>query len=473
MNTLVKNTLLYSISSIIPQAVAFILLPLYSKYLTPAEYGIVNAMVVVQGILAVFFSLGLERAIVRMYWDFPQKEKIFLGTITIAVSILALFILTCSFLLQDVLQKMFNKIDFYPYYVFTIILTFSLTFSLIPKNYYRLKNKAKEYFVLSVLELVFNTTLIIIFLVYYKEGALGVINAKMLAALLLLPIYLYILAKNIEIKFDPSILFDCLKFSLPIIPTLFAAWILGEADRIFIADSLSLHDVGIYSLSKKVAGIIGIVSGAFTMAYHPLFFEMVNNASSDKSKLLKINNLFVIFIVYVSFILAFFSKELISIFLNEKYFSAYYFIPAIALNMLVGSISSAVLGAFFQQSKKMKESMFFGLLGAGITLLFYFILINKIGLWGAILGNLIASLIIFSLLYNYAKMRCYFLPFDWGRISVVFGLSFMLIILFIFFPIQNILISIIIKLLLSILMFIYIFKMNSWDLIFMIKKGKK
>ncbi len=116
--------------------------------------------------------------------------------------------------------------------------------------------------------------------------------------------------------------------------------------------------------------------------------------------------------------------------MDPKYFEAYIYIPPIIITGVIGSISSTVLGAFFQQSKKMKEDMFFGLFGAGITILFYVFLINKIGLWGAILGNFFSTSIIFLLLYNYAKRKCFFLPLNWKKI---FGLSSVMIIIVLLF----------------------------------------
>ncbi len=155
-----------------------------------------------------------------------------------------------------------------------------------------------------------NTGFILFFLVFKEESALGVIKAKMYASLLLLPVFITIIVRNVKFNFDYEILKNCLKFSMPIIPTIFAAWILGQADRVFIADYLSLHDLGIYSLSRRIAGLIGILAGAFTMAYHPLFFELVNSKTSNNEKLRKINNTFILMIIFWGLCLGFAIKRI-------------------------------------------------------------------------------------------------------------------------------------------------------------------
>ena len=105
-----------------------------------------------------------------------------------------------------------------------------------------------------------------------------------------------IIIKHIKIKFKFAMLRDSLSFSLPIIPTLIAAWIIQQSDKIFIADYLSMEDVGIFSLSKRIAGLLTLVSGAFMLAYHPLYFEIANQDDKidAKSKLYKYNNVFIL-----------------------------------------------------------------------------------------------------------------------------------------------------------------------------------
>jgi O-antigen/teichoic acid export membrane protein len=434
LSKIIKNTLLYSIGNLLPQLVAFILLPIYTKYLLPEDYGVVNAMVTVQALFAVFFSLALDRSIIRLYWDYNEKEKgEFLGTLFIAMSAISIIMLGLVFLFKNYIHLLFGEIAFYPFFIFTIFMTFSLNFFLIPKNYYRLKSEALKFLLLSICEVVITTSLIFYFLVVKEEGAYGVIKGKFYSSVLLLPFFLYITIMHVKLKFNYKILSESLKFSLPILPTLFAAWVLGQADRVFIAGNLSYHDLGIYSLSKRLGGLVAVIAGAFTMAYHPIFFELVNDTAFEektKSVLYRYNNSFILLLLYIGFMLALFSKEFIYYFLNYKYFVAYYYIPPIILGVIIASISSSILGAFIQQSKKMKQDMIFGLVVAGITLLSYSLLIKSFGLAGAVFASIISSLSLFILLYFYTKKRCFFIPFNWLGIIPISFIMFFTIILF-------------------------------------------
>ncbi|MDZ7672401.1 MAG: oligosaccharide flippase family protein [Halanaerobiales bacterium] len=93
----------------------------------------------------------------------------------------------------------------------------------------------------------------------------------MLSSLIFIPIYLYIIFKNIKFKFNYFMLKESLLFSLPLIPSLLSAWVINLSDRIFIERFFSMSDVGIYSLGYKLGGIVLIISAAFQKAYSPLF----------------------------------------------------------------------------------------------------------------------------------------------------------------------------------------------------------
>lgn len=449
MSKLVKNTLLYSLGSILPQAVGFILIPLYTKYLSPSEFGIVNSMLVIQVFLAIFLTFTLEKSILRLYYDYKTEEekKIFISSIFKGILLCTLITLGFVFVFSNKIQLIFSDIEFYPYYIIAILTSVFMTFNLVPKSYYRLKQNAKKYITLSITEFLLSTGLVIWFIVFKQEGALGMLSGKMYAFLFLLPVYVFIMREFIFTKFDIVMLKNGFSFSLPIVPTMLAAWILGQADRIFIANYFSLNDVGIYAMSQRLASLVTIFSSSFMLSYHPLFFEVANSdeQESAKKKLGRYNHIFILTIMLFSFAIVFFSKELVLIFLNSRYHSAYLYIPVISLSYFIGSVSSIIIGVFYQQSKKMKADMTLGIIGACFTLLTLFIFVKPFGITGAIWAALISSLFIFLSGYIYTKKKCYFIPFKWIPLGKVFSLLCALVIVFNYFLVIGVYFALIIK----------------------------
>jgi O-antigen/teichoic acid export membrane protein len=449
MSIIFKNTILYTIGNLLPQAVAFILLPLYTKYLSPEQYGIVSSMQVLQVFLAVLFTLSMDKSIVRLFWDYKtvEDQKKFLGTIFISMMLSSIFFLLMVLTLHKSVQLIFSEISFSPYYTYAILTTFFMTFSLIPKNYYRLKNKAIQYVALSILEMISSVILIVWFIAFQFQGAEGVLKGKLFAAILILPVFLLIIYKNIKFTIEKDVVKNSLQFCFPIIFTLIAAWALGQFDRILIAKYFSLSDVGLFSFSKKIAGIISIFSGSFMLAYHPIFFELANSSNQENAikKLRKYNNTFIIVISVFTFLIGLFSKELLYFFIDEKYYSTYKYIPIILLSLLISSISSTIIGASFQQSKKMKMDMYIGVIAAVFTVFVGILIIKPFGVNGAVVVSLISSIFIFVCGLLYANKKCYKVLVDWRTISISLLFLFSIVFLFSFIEIKSIYTSVAVK----------------------------
>ena len=448
MKRIFVNTSIYTIGNILPKAVGFILLPIYTRYLSPADYGIVSSMMVLQTILAVFFSMCLERSIYRLYWDNKTEsaKRNFLGTITISIAAIAFSILSLLFIFNHYVGLIYKSINFYPFYVYAILIGFISVFSLIPCIYFQLKERAGIFVTLSISQFIANSSLILWFIIAEREGAAGYLKGQVIGASLLLPLYLYIGYRIINFKFQFSILKESLLFSLPLIPTIMCAWILNLSDRIFIERYFSLEEVGIYSLGYKIAGLVGIVSGAIAMAYGPVFFRLVN--SDDQLQVRKTidryNHVYLMAIILMSFFIAFFAKEVIILAFDNRYTVAHLFVGLISFSYLF-SQAAGITSLYFQQSKKMKEVMVIALLIAGINVILNFLLIPNFGAYGAAYATILSFILGFVLSYLYTKRFCFFIPFQWGRLIPLVGILIFVFVFFQYVLILDVVVSLIVK----------------------------
>ena len=279
MSNIVKNTSLYTFGNILPLIAGFLLLPIYTKYLPPDDYGIVSSMLVLSSILIIVFSLAIDRSVFRLYFDHKteQDKRNYLGTITISLLFISIIILLLLFVFKGVISQIYTSIEFYPFFVFAIVSAFFSIFSIIPKIYFQINEKAEKFIALSLLEFFLITVFVLWFVVVKQEGAVGMLKGGMIASIIISPLFLYISYKTVNFSFQIQVLKESLSFSLPLLPALLSAWILNLSDRIFIENYFTLYDVGIYSLGYKLAGVILAFSGAFNTAYSPVFYKLANS----------------------------------------------------------------------------------------------------------------------------------------------------------------------------------------------------
>ena len=148
MNKLARNASIYTIGNILPKAAGFLLLPVYTRFLTPADYGIISSMLMLGTLLAVLLTLAVGRSIYRLYYDYQSVEgkREFLGTISIFLFLISTFSILIMFLLRDYVGHIFKSIPFFPYYACIILATYFDIFSEVPKIYYMVTEQARKFF---------------------------------------------------------------------------------------------------------------------------------------------------------------------------------------------------------------------------------------------------------------------------------------------------------------------------------------
>jgi O-antigen/teichoic acid export membrane protein len=459
LSKLAKNTLFYTIGSVLPQAAGFILLPIYAKFLSPEDFGIIGSMQALQTFLVIIFTLSIDKSVVRLYWDYNEiKRKEFLGTMTITIIIISSVMMLLFYMSRSFIGDIFEKINFYPFYFYTALTTFISSFQLIPKKYLLLSERSISFVLLSLLQFATNAVFTILLVVFFKNGAEGFILGSFYGVALTAPIFIYLTFKYVRFKFNKEFFKESLKFSLPMIPPFLTTWMVTWSNRIFIERFLSLESVGYYSLSVRIAGIISIFSAAFNNAYNPVFFRLANssNQKAAVNTLRKYNYVYIIYVLLLCFSISLFSKDLILMFFDEKYIEIYYIIPLVSFGYFWSQLTG-IVSRSFQQSKQMKLNMYISFSTGFINLILNYFLIDFFGIWGAIASLILTMLYSFWVSYFFTKRKCFFIPIDWQKIIPFVAISACIVYILNFTLELNLVFSLIFKAIIVLLVPLWIY----------------
>ena len=403
--SLTKSSLIYTVGKILPQAVGFILLPIYTKYLTSDEYGLTESMYMLIMVLSIFFSLGSERSLYRLYYDYDINEKkIFIGNVSILIFLISFIGTVFCFIFSDTLSLVFKSIPFNPYFTYSILTAFLMSFSLIPLTLLQIEEKAILFLKLSTSSFLLIVLFSLYFLLVEKEGAEGLVKGRFYGNLLIAPIYLYFVIKQSQFQPNKQMIKNIVLFSSPMIPILLTTWILNLSNRIFLEHFLTLSEVGIYSLAFKVSSLATIIPAAIFTAFSPIFYKYSNsnNTVLGNNKIQRLISIISYITIAVCFIVSIFSKEILLLFFNENYKDAIELVPMLVLSAFLISISG-FYNLMIYQDKKPKVIMNISILGAIISIISNYLLIPFLGIQGAAIATVITSSTIFILKYLYAK----------------------------------------------------------------------
>lgn len=416
-----KHSVIYGFGVSISQLIGFFLLPLYTRYLTPSDYGVLEIFGVTQSILSMIFVMGLGSALFMSYFHYEDEEdrKTVVSTALIFLTAISL----CFSLVLIAIASKFSLLFFhstqYTFYFQVVFLTlFFDTVIVIPLSIFRAREESKRYAMISLVRLLMSVGLNIYFIVVLKRGVLGILESGVITAGSLYAFLIPSIIKETKFRFSKQDLKEMLSFGLPLVPGNLGTWILTVSDRYFLLFLSTSHELGLYSLGYKFGLIIqGLIVGPFTLAWSPFFWSVAKeeNAKEVYSSVL---TYFVLVAMFVALALSVLSKDVLVIMATPSFYGAYKVIPLIALSYVLYGCYY-ILNIGYHISKKTKYSPFIIGTGSIVNLCLNYLLIPTYGMMGAAVATLI-SYSMLPMCAFFVSRRFYPIKYEWGRISKIF-----------------------------------------------------
>ncbi|WP_157182541.1 oligosaccharide flippase family protein [Bacillus sp. m3-13] len=357
---MIKNTVIYTIGSMLPNLIVFLMLPIYMNYLTPEEYGLIQTINALVGVLSIFYLTSLRTSVTRSYIDYDsaREKRGFILSVF-------LFLVTFSFFLSLILLKsesfitpfLFNNIPTDPYYSYMILLSFLSIFPTIPLTILRIKEQAFKYVTFNATETLLTVVLTVYLLIVKDMGAVGSLQAIIYARIIMAIIYLIFIASITRLKIPECrviYITSSLALALPLVPHFLAAWVNNVGDRIIIEQFLDLYQLGIYALGAQFnAGLILLVT-SFNMAFAPRFFKMMKKEEVNQKFYSKVFDTAILLILIISLLGLILVPLFIKYFGHVSYQSNYLFIWSFIWwdNMAFGIRISCVFFSIILKNRK-------------------------------------------------------------------------------------------------------------------------
>ncbi|WP_186667710.1 lipopolysaccharide biosynthesis protein [Sporosarcina sp. BP05] len=391
MNTykkLFNNTLVFAMGSLGSKLISFLLVPLYTYYLTKSEFGMVDLIITTTSLLVPIFTLSIFEAVLRFAMDENYDKQ------TILVN--SLFVTLLGFIsLLFIYPILMNVFPFENYLNFLYILLFTQSINASLSQYIR----ASGYVKLFAINGIFNAFILlitsIVFLIVFDMGIIGYVVSPIIANTLS-SIFLIVNGKiqqdfNFK-KINLRLMTEMMRYSIPLIPNSLMWWIMVFSDRYIITYFLGLSANGLYAVANKIPSILSIINSIFFQAWQMSAIE--EKDSEDKSEFFSnVFNLFSVVLLISSSLILLHLKIIIDILVSDIYFDVWKYVPFLLLGVIFSSFS-AFLGTNYIATKKTSGVLKTTILGAIINISINIILIPLIGINGATIGTMISFFIV-------------------------------------------------------------------------------
>jgi len=426
--------MIYGAADIIRRFVGFIMLPIYTRYLTPADYGVVQLMLVAVSVMEVFLGMRMGQAIFRYYYmakDAEEKKAVmstaFLITFaatTVAFIVLATNAGTATKLALGDMQYT----DLMKVFAITLIVQAVEAYGFV---YIRVHQQAKLFFGASVFKLIIQLALNIYLIIILKMSVAGVIYSSVISTTITAVLATIYTFYHSGFKFSLELAKKMIVFSFPLWITALGMVYLNTIDKYLIRVFSSIDAVGLYALAGKFGMLIIIlVWSPFSNVWQSMRYEVYE--LPDRNLIYR--RFFIVLILILSLAglgISMFSDVVIRLMADKSFWPASPIVPFIVIASIVKS-----LAYFNNLGILLKEKTSIIAVGtyinAFVITVSLVIFVKLFGAIGAALSYMIGAL--FQLFWIESSSRkLYDMELPWKRAVLInatwlvcYGLSFLL-----------------------------------------------
>lgn len=399
---LVKNIGFFTISNIAVKFVLFLLVPLYTYYLSDAEYGITDMLTTTINLALPLMTLSISDAVLRYCVEDANHKRDYVS-IGFFIVLISTFVAAVMSPLLD-LPAFGGLGDWKSYYLVSYFLVALQTFL---SNVARGLNEVKLLTFASISSSICNIVLAFILIAFEGLGVKGFFLAYA-AGNLFGCVHYIVGGKYWRLLVLPdgdwkSIGRRMLLYSLPLVPNSMFWWINQSVNRLFLTSLIGIGVSGLYAAASKIPGLMNTASSIFQQAWNLSAFK--EGHSDDVAHFYSaVYGVFNAGMSIVAAVLIPASPFLAKLFLQKDFYTSWTLIPILLLAFYYSTIS-AFYGTIYTATLHTRNLFITTAVGSIICIVTTGILVSLLGIWGAALASAIANGVVWLLrLYNTRKI---------------------------------------------------------------------
>jgi O-antigen/teichoic acid export membrane protein len=406
----------YTAASIVSKLIAVALLPLYTRYLTLADYGAAEVMFAAVVSASIVVRLGMIEALLRFYYkdgeDPARVVSTSFATVFWLATIAALIALPFAGAISEALLAHsapdLGRISIGGLWVLTLF-EYLLTL-------FRLEERARAFFVTTILNVLVTIGLTVVLVVGEEEGARGLLLGSFASGGVFVLGLIFVHRRRLSLWVDRKLLRRLMRFGLPTMPAELSLYMLNFVDRIIIVRSAGLPAAGLYSLAVKFAQAVNVLVRGFQLAWPPLAYS-IRDDDEARGAYAAVVTWFVAGCAFVVAGMWLLSRWIVRALAAPEFFGSYKAIGLVATAVTLYALYMVlvvILGRTGRTGFNFPATI--AALVANIAL--NLALVPLLGIVGAGIALVASYLVVLVLMYGFTQ-RLFPVPYEWGRLARV------------------------------------------------------
>ena len=427
-----SHSLIYGVGNILNRFLGFLLLPLYTHYFSPEQFGIFSLVYAFWFFAAVFYLFGMETAFQKFFVEakeISEQKKIF-GSTLILILISSIIFSGIIFILSPYISKLltgnYNSENLFKLLSILLIIDALSRFPMIVLN---ARERSKTYTVINISTVLINIFFNVLFIIIFRWGIESIFYAFIISYSYQFVISFISCIKYFSFIFDKAQIRSLTSFGISFLFYGLFLISLDLIDRFFLGYFKGEGAVGIYSACYRIGMAMNLIISGFRTAWIPFFLNL-KDEENNKEIFSRIFSLFTFGAMLLFLIISLFANDIVQIkigsitFLDQKYWSGMVIVPYILLAyFFFGLYTNLNIASYYEN--KIKYLIISTFAGCVSNIIFNLILIPPFSIMGAAIATLLSYFIMFIVLYVYSQ-KVYYIPYEWNKLSsIIIGTTFL------------------------------------------------
>ena len=422
-----KHSVIYGLGGLVSRILAVFLLPLYTRYLSPSDYGEVETLIALTTVVGIALRMGINSAFFRFYFDSPDptaRRLVLRTSFWFTMGMATLGMLVGIALAAPISDALFDSTDA------TGLVRAAFVGLWAGMNYeqltslFRVEERSVAFVSASLVNIFVTVGATLLLVVAFDTGPIGVIVGNFTGTLLVYFVLVGYRREQLGLQFDRGLLRRMNRFGMPLVPSAIFLWVTNFSDRLFIARLADTHEVGLYSVGVRIASAMVLMLTAFRLAW-PAFAYSIDDEQEARRTYGYVLTYVIVVTTWMATTLALLSPWIVEWIAAPAFESSSRVVGPLAF----GAVSFAgyiVVAIGVGRAKRTQFNWVVTGAAAAINIALNLLLIPPYGMMGAAVATVAAYTTMFVGMIWWSQ-QVYPIPYQWRRLVTAAGLGLALV----------------------------------------------
>ncbi len=411
-----KHSAIYGLGGLVSRILAVLLLPLYTRYLSPSDYGKVETLIALTTVIGIVLRFGIHSAFFRFYFDSKDpavRRRVVRTSFWFTMAMATAGFVGGVLLAAPISDALFGSSDDSELVMAAFVgLWAGMNYEQLT-SLFRVEERSVAFVSASLANIFITISATLLLVVTFDEGPIGVIVGNFIGTLIVYVVLVAYRREQLGLEFDRKLLREMNHFGIPLVPTALFLWVTNFSDRLFLVHLADTTEVGLYSVGVRIASAMVLLLTAFRLAW-PAFAYSIDDDSEAKRTYAFVLTYLVALTTWVATGLALLSPWIVEWLAAPAFAESSRVVGPLAFST-VAFAGYIVVAIGVGRAKRTQFNWVVTGAAAAVNIGLNLLLIPSYGMMGAAIATVAAYSTMFVGMVWWSQ-RIYVIPYQWRRV---------------------------------------------------------